>query len=132
MRNNVGLYTLFGDNIKAKKLFAEWCKNNDGLCDYDLEHILVDLSIPTINNTDRYFHFHKGNILDWLEEQGYYIGVPLRGKFKYVTVVHKNEKGNVSQKPLYSNSGVRGRNRALELGVQKSIEDLEKQLTKTE
>lgn len=125
MRNKVGVYHLFGESIKSKKEFFYWCKNNDEFCDYDLEHLEIDLFTPTINNTDRYVHFHRGNILDWLESIGYYIGTPLRGEFKFVTVVHFNSKGNVSQRPIYSNSGVKSRNRALELGVIKSIEHYE-------
>ena len=128
MRNNLGLYHIFGENKKAKMLFYNWCKDSEELCEYDIEQIENDLFIPCINNLDRYFHFHTGNILDFLESIGYYIGLPLRGEFKYVTVVHKNIKGNVSQRPLYSNSGVKSRTRALELGCIQAINDLEKSL----
>lgn len=127
-RNYIGLYNLFGDNNESKKAFLEWCKDNDELCEYDIERIAIDLYAPVVDNSDRYFHFHKGNILDWLESCGYYIGLPLRGRFKYVTVVHFNSQGNVNQKPLYSNSGVKDRNRALELGVIRAIEAYDKQL----
>lgn len=128
MRNNVGIYELFGANEKAKKKFYNWCKDNDEFCEYDVEHIEIDLWVPVVGNADRYFHFHRGNILDWLESEGYYIGLPLRAEFKYITVLHRNTKGNVHQRPLYSNSGVKSRNRAIELGVQKAIEHLEKEL----
>lgn len=132
-RNYVGLYDLFGDNKLSKKKFLEWCKDNDELCEYDIERIGIDLYAPVVDNSDRYFHFHKGNILDWLESEGYYIGLPLRGKFKYVTVVHYKDPDpmfipNVHQKPLYNNSGVKSRNRALELGVTRAITALEKRL----
>lgn len=129
MRNNVGIYKLFGDNKKVKILFADWCKKNEELCEYDLEHILIDLEMPCINNTDRYFHFHKGNILDFLEKNGYYIGLPLRGEFKFVTCCYfKGEKSKNVGMPFYNNSGIKDRNIALEKGIQKCIEHLEKNL----
>ena len=31
MNNNVGIYHLFGENNKVKKLFYEWCKTNDDI-----------------------------------------------------------------------------------------------------
>lgn len=128
MINKLGIYHLFGENNKSKRKFYNWCKHNDEFCEYDLEHLEIDLFTPTLDNTDKYFHFHRGNVLDWLESVGYYIGIPLRGKFKYVTVVHFNFKGNVSQKPIYSNSGVKERNRALELGVIKAIINYENKI----
>lgn len=124
MRNDVGLYALFGDNIKSKKVFYEWCKNNDELCEYDIEHIENDLFIPCIDNTNRYFHFSNGNILDFLEEHGYYIGLPIRGAYKFVTCVYKKTSTRVGY-PIYNNSGVNTRQRALELGVINAIKDLE-------
>lgn len=130
MRNDIGLCALFGVNMKSKQLFYKWCQECKDLCEYDRENIEIDLFVPCINNLQRYFHFNHGNILDWLEEQGYYIGLPLRGNFKYVTVVHKNTKGDVNQTPIYSNSGVKSRTRALELGVMRAIEDLETNLSK--
>jgi hypothetical protein len=120
--NKVGIYHLFGENKEAKKEFYNWCKINDEFCDYDLE---TELFMPVIDNTEKYIHFHKGNILDWLESLGYYIGLPLRGEFKFVTVLHFNFKGNVSQKPLYSNSGVKSRTIAAELGIIKAINNYE-------
>jgi hypothetical protein len=127
MRNNLGLYHIFGKNEKAKILFYNWCKGNEELCEYDIEQIENDLFIPCIDNLDRYFHFHTGNILDFLESRGYYIGLPLRGKFKYVTCVYHKENERVGM-PFYNNSGVVGRTRALEIGVQKAIEHLENNL----
>jgi hypothetical protein len=124
--NKLGVYDLFGENNEARKDFYNWCKNNDEFCEYDLEHLEIELYMPAMDNTEKYFHFHRGNILDWLESEGYYIGTPLRGEFKFVTVCHFNSKGNVSQKPLYSNSGVKSRTRALELGVIKCIDNFEK------
>lgn len=129
-RNYVGVYNLFGENELSKKKFFEWCKTNEDFCEYDIDRLEADLYMPVVENTQRYFHFHIGNILDWLESEGYYIGLPLRGEFRYVTVVHYDYQGNVKQKPLYSNSGVKNRNRALELGVKKAIEHLEKGLNK--
>jgi hypothetical protein len=128
MRNTLGIYELFGENQKSKELFLNWCRKDDDFCDYDVEKIEIDLYTPSTDNSEMYFHFHYGNILDWLEHQGYFIGLPLRGEFKFITVVHVNAHGNTHQKPLYSNSGVTNRTRALELGVINAINDLEKKL----
>lgn len=132
MRNNLGLYAIFGENKKAKMLFYNWCKSSDELCEYDVEQIENDLFIPCIDNLDRYFHFHTGNILDFLETKGYYIGLPLRGEYKYVTCCYfKEDDGSKYphvHRPFYNNSGIIGRTKALEIGVKKCIEHLEKQL----
>ena len=69
MRNNLGLRDMFGDNIKTIHLFIDWCRENDELCDYDLEHIEIALGLGAINNSEMFFHFHTGNILDFLESQ---------------------------------------------------------------
>lgn len=127
MRNNLGICKLFGENIKSKKAFYDWCKNSDELCDYDLENIENDLILPCINNTHEYVYFSKGNILDFLEEQNYYIGLPIRGKFKFVTCVYYKSGESVGY-PIYNNSGVKERIRALELGIIKALEHLEKRL----
>lgn len=121
MKNSIGVYHLFGNNDSIRREFYMWCKRNDDFCDYDLDHLGIELTMPTINNTYKYFHFSMFNILDWLESLGYYIGIPLRGEFKFVSVVHLNTKGNVNQRPIYSNSGVKTRNRAYELGVINAI-----------
>lgn len=128
MRNEINVREMFNDNTKVIKHFLNWCKKSEELCEYDYEHLCIALSLGALDKSLELVHFHKGNILDYLEEQGYYIGLPLRGEFKYVTVVHYNSKGNVNQRPLYSNSGVKNRNRALVLGIQRAIEDLETKL----
>lgn len=129
MRNNLGLRAMFGDNIKSINLFLDWCKTNDELCEYDLEHIQISLALGANNNSEMFFHFHTGNILDFLEEKGYYIGLPLRGQFKFVTCCYfKNEKSSRVGMPFYNNSGIVGRTKALEIGVKKCIEHLEKSL----
>lgn len=132
MRNNLGLRNLFGDNIKSIKLFIDYCEKNEELCEYDLEHIKIALALHAINNVEMYFHFHTGNILDFLEEKGYYIGLPLRGEYKYVTCCYFNRKDGSKYpsvgRPFYNNSGIATRTRALEIGVKKCIEHLEKTL----
>lgn len=132
MRNNLGLRAMFGDNIKSINLFLDWCKTNDELCEYDLEHIQISLALGANNNSEMFFHFHTGNILDFLEEKGYYIGLPLRGEYKYVTCCYlKKDDGakyQVVKRPFYNNSGIVGRTKALEIGVKKCIEHLEKSL----
>ena len=128
MRNNLGLRDMFGDNIKTIHLFIDWCRENDELCDYDLEHIEIALGLGAINNSEMFFHFHTGNILDFLESIGYYIGLPLRGKFKYVTCCYQVRDYPTVGRPFYNNSGIVGRTRALEIGVKKCIEHLEKTL----
>lgn len=129
MRNNVGLYAMFGENKKVKMLFYNWCKTNGEFCNYDIEQIETDLFLPCINNLDKYVHFHTGNILDFLESKGYYIGLPLRGEYKYVTCCYfkDNKYPNVGM-PFYNNLGIIGRTKALEIGVKKCIKHLEKNL----
>lgn len=132
MRNNIGLYHLFGENNKSKKLFYEWCKTNEELCEYDIEMIGHDLGLPCIDNTPKYIYFSNGNILDFLESKGYYIGLPLRGEYKYVTCCYFKEPSEAKyqsvKRPFYNNSGIVGRTKALEIGVTKCIEHLEKTL----
>jgi len=125
MHNKIGIYHLFGENIESKKCFWNWINSKSNICEYDLQKIQIELFTPSLNTAERYFYFSYGNILDWLEENGYYVGLPLRGKFKWVTVCHFNSKGTVHQTPIYSNSGVKERRRAIELGVQKCIEHFE-------
>ena len=132
MRNSVGLRNMFGENIKAIHLFIDWCRENDELCDYDLEHIEFTLALGATNNSEMFFHFHTGNILDFLESKGFYIGLPLRGEYKYVTCCYfKEDDGSKFphvNRPFYNNSGIVGRTRALEIGVKKCIEHLENKL----
>ncbi len=132
MRNSLGIYNLFGENTKAKHIFYNWCKESEQFCEYDLDLLGVNLSMPCINNSEMYFHFHTGNILDFLESKGYYIGLPLRGEYKYVTCCYfKEDDGSKYpsvRKPFYNNSGIVGRTEALEIGVKKCIEHLEKTL----
>ena len=132
MRNSVGIYHLFGENSKVKKLFYEWCKTNDEFCEYDIEQIGHDLGLPCINNTTKYIYFSNGNVLDFLEEKGYYIELLLRGQFKFVTCCYFKEDDGAKyphvKRPFYNNSGIVGRTKALEIGVKKCIEHLEKSL----
>lgn len=129
MRNSVGLSAMFGENKKAAKLFMNWCDDNEEFCEYDVEHIKISLALGAINNSEMFFHFHTGNILDFLESRGYYIGVPLRGKYKFVTCCYfRGESEHVVSYPFYNNSGIVGRTKALEIGVKKCIEHLEKTL----
>lgn len=127
MRNNLGIYKLFGKNDKAKKLFYEWCASCDELCEYDVEQIAHDLGLPCIDNSHEYIYFSTGNILDFLEEHGYYIGLPLRGKFKFVTCCYFKTSNHVPR-PFYNNSGVVGRVKALEIGITKCLDEMEKYL----
>ena len=129
MNNSAGLHHLFGENNKVKKLFYEWCKENDEFCEYDIERIENDLFLPCINNTTKYIYFSNGNILDFLEENGYYIGLPLRGKYKFVTCCYyKDEKSVRVGIPFYNNAGIVGRKKSLEKGIEKCIEHFEKRL----
>lgn len=98
--------------------FLQYCKKSEEFSELGLERIENALFLPMMDNFDEYIH----HILDWLEEKGYYIGLPLRGKFKYVTVCHFKDKVTVHKTPIYSNSGVNDRRRALELGVINCIE----------
>lgn len=128
MRNSVGLRAMFGENIKSMKLFVDWCDSNDEFCEYDVEHIKMSLALGGISNSEMFFHFHTGNILDFLESKGYYIGLPLRGEYKYVTCCYQVRDYPTVGRPFYSNSGIIGRTKALEIGVKKCIEHLENKL----
>lgn len=131
MRNDLGIYHLFGENKKVKHLFYNWCKGNDEFCEWDIENIENDLYIPCVNTSEKYIYFSHGNILDFLEEQGYYIGLPLRGKFKFVTCCYfKCEKSTRVGAPFYNNSGITGRTKALEIGIMKCLSHLEEKLWK--
>lgn len=127
MNNTLGIYQLFGENIKSKKLFYEWVKKQTNLCEWDIERIENDLILPAIDNSSEYVYFSKGNILDFLEENNYYIGTPIRGKFKFVTCVYYKDGERVGY-PIYSNSGVVSRIKSIELGIINAINDLEKKL----
>jgi|SRR6478736_3089617 len=122
-----GIYHLFGENTKAKKDFYNWFKEQDDCCEYDLENLGIELNMPAINNVQKYIYLDKGNILDYLESKGYYIGIPIRSKFKFVTCCYY-KRGLLAGRPFYNNSGVKERIRALELGIEKCINELEKQL----
>lgn len=132
MRNSVVLGAMFGDNMKAIKLFLEYCENSEELCEYDVDNIKISLGLGAINNSEMFFHFHTGNILDFLESKGYYIGLPLRGEYKYVTCCYFKKGDGAKfphvQRPFYNNSGIVGRTKALEIGVKKCIEHLENKL----
>lgn len=122
-----GLYHLFGENIKVKKDFYNWFKEQEDCCEYDLETLENDLFLPSLDTIKKYIYLDKGNILDYLESKGYYIGIPIRNKFKFVTCCYYKE-GEFAGRPFYNNSGVKERIRALELGIEKCINELEKQL----
>lgn len=122
-----GIYYLFGTNIKAKKDFYDWCKENEDLSIWDLDALGIELTLGALDNTLKYIYLNKGNILDYLESKGYYIGIPIRSKFKFVTCCYYMN-GEFAGRPFYNNSGVKDRVRALELGIEKCINELEKQL----
>jgi len=118
----MGLYHLFGENKKAKEDFYNWYKNSGEACDYDLEHLENNLLFAFIDNTDQYVHFSNANILDWLEENDYYVGIKPNKSLNYATTVYK-ANNKIKPFPLYSNSDVKGRRNALNVGITKAIED---------
>lgn len=122
-----GIYHLFGENIKAKKDFYNWWKEQNDCCEYDLENLGIELTMPVIDNVKKYICLNKGSILDYLESKGYYIGTPIRNKFKFVTCCYYKEGESVGR-PFYNNSGVKERIKAISIGIQKCINELEKQL----
>ncbi|MDC7248495.1 MAG: hypothetical protein PQJ49_01060 [Sphaerochaetaceae bacterium] len=131
MRNQVGLRSLFGENHKAIRLFIDWCRECDELCEYDYEHICISLELGAIDNTPKFFHFHTGNIITFLEEQDYYIGtMPRLSDLNYVGIVHYAPEGVEVQKPIYWGLGVKDRYSCLELAVTAAINHLEKRLWK--
>jgi len=127
--NNKGIYHLFEGKKKAAKLFLDWCETSEELCEYDFERLKDALFFPIIDNLEEFIHLNTGNILDFLEENGYYISLPVRGEFKYVTVVHIKtilDNAVTSSTKLFSNSGVKSRVKAVYRGIEKSLEHLEK------
>lgn len=119
MRNNIGIYHLFEGCENTKKKFLEWCKNNDELCDYDLEHIEIDLYMPAINNTDRYFHFHKGNLIDFIEDSGFYFDL-IRSSRDEGTVHIKNIGGSIIRFTFD-----KGKEKAIQEAVKKCLKLIE-------
>lgn len=116
MRNKIGLRELFGDNRMAFEQFAYWLnKNSDELCIHDLEMVSLAYGLNSEKYVDEFIYFHHGSILDWLEELGYKIGLPVRNG-KYVTCVYYGGKD-----PLYSNSGMKDRRSAIIKGIQNAI-----------
>lgn len=124
MMNSVGIFNLFGENKKAKKLFLEWCKNCEEFCDADIENLESDLLLPHIDNSEQYFHFHNGNILDFLESEGLYIGLPFNEKSGFSAVLHSGNGVTYT----YSDTNGLSRTKALEIGVQRAIDKLEERL----
>lgn len=122
-----GIYHLFGENIKAKRTFVNWFEKQGDCSDWDLEALENDLFAPVVDNTKKYIYLGKGNILDFLESKGYYIGIPIRSEFKFVTCCYY-KSGEYVGRPFYNNSGVKERIRALSIGIEKCINELEKQL----
>jgi hypothetical protein len=126
--NKVGIYELFGKNEKVKKLFFEWAKSSEELCQLDEEHLENDLWLPIIDNTPKYIYFHCGNILDFLEENGVYISLELVEDFKwFVKCFYVNSEHPFSTKNLIS-----GRIVAYEDAIKESISFLECKLEESE
>lgn len=126
MRNTVGLYHLFGDKEKSKELFLEWCETCGDLCEWDIDRIASDLYLPATDNSERYFHFHRGNILDFLEEQGYYISLEVSRGFDFNSTVYLREI--MSRTALYTAVNEETRNIAYECAIRYSIKHLEEKL----
>ena len=86
MYNNIGVYHLFEGLDKVRKEFHSWCKESGEFCEYDLDILENVLYLPVIGNTEKFIHFHKGNILDFVESKGWYINVlqclPGKGYFE--------------------------------------------------
>jgi len=123
MGNKVGIYHLFEGCDKARVKFFEWCKNNDEFCDYDLERLEIDLGIPVINNTERYFHFHKYNVVDFLEGEGLWFDFVRDTMQDGSLFVFDN-----SNLPTYIFRSEGGRSKAFEKGVKECMLLLEQRL----
>ncbi len=126
--DRLGMYNLFYKLDRCKILFIEWCKKNDSFCEYDIEKIGIDLYNPVIGEISEYIHSQRGNILDFLEEQGYFISIKVKKDFKFGVTVHKNhDYREVSRNTLvFSNSKSYSRDRAYLIGISESLIDLEK------
>ena len=126
--NKIGIYHLFGGNVKAKESFLAYCRTCDELCENDVENIEKALYLLIVDNTAQYLYFHTGNILGWLEKNGYYIELLLLSNFNYVTVGKYKNTESKRQENLHVSTGVNSRVRALELGIIASIKDLENRI----
>ena len=127
MINEVGVHQLFGDNKKARRAFYDWCKASGEFCEYDLEILGMELGVPFCNNTEKYVHFHKGNLIDWLEQQGYFITMKISNSLKYAPVVYHTQGSN-RPFPFYHNAGMNSRIKAWEKAIEKAIDHLEQNL----
>lgn len=126
MRNCVGIYTLFGDNEKSKELFINWCEHNEEFCEFDIDRIASDLYLPATDNSEMYFHFHRGNLLDFLEEQGYFIQLEVSLQFNYSATVYTKIEG--IRMPIFFNGFYEDRNKHYEKAVSAAINHLEEKL----
>ena len=120
MRNEINVKELFSNNTKVIQDFLQWCKDNDELCEYDLENLALSLELGAQNVATKLFHFHKGNILDYLEEKGYRIGIFPMTSRKWVMETYYND----CFVPINHSNHV-SRNEAIMQGVKYSIEHYE-------
>lgn len=124
-KNDLNIFELFKGCPNTRLAFFRWCKNSSEFSEDDIEHLENHFLFPTLGS----FRTYQNDLLDFLEENNYYVGTPLRSNFKYVTVVHKKEDNYVNNSTLiFSNSGFIDRLKSSYRGVEKSLENLEKEL----
>ena len=116
---------LFKDFPNSAKNYYEWCKNNDELCELDLEMLEVDLfcELSSQNTFQKYIYLNNGTLFDWMEEMGIYVTYKIKMKPapKFISVVYKSG----SNYPIYSNNGVESREKVLFHGFRNAIKYVE-------
>lgn len=116
---------LFEGFPNSAQKFYEWCKNNDELCELDLEMLGIDLfcELNSQNTFQKYVYLNNGTLFDWTEEMGIYVTYKIKMKPapKFISVVYKSG----SNYPIYSNKGVESREKALFHGIKNAIKYVE-------
>ena len=117
---------LFKDFPNSAKNYYEWCKNNDELCELDLEILEINLfcELSSQNTFQKYVYLNNGTLFDWMEEMGIYVTYKIKMKPtpKFISVVYKRG----SNYPIYSNKGVNSREEALYNAFRNGILEIEK------
>ena len=117
---------LFKDFPNSAKNYYEWCKNNDELCELDLEYLEIDLfgEITAQNSFVKYLYLNNGTLFDWLEEMGIYVTYKIKTlpTPKFIPVVYQKGKGF----PIYTRKGCKSREEALYNAFRNGILEIEK------
>ena len=116
---------LFKDFPNSAKNYYEWCKNNDELCELDLEMLEVGLfcELSSQNTFQKYVYLNNGTLFDWMEEMGIYVTYKIKTlpTPKFIPVVYQKGKGF----PIYTRRGCKSREEALYNAFRNGILEIE-------